>query len=184
MDLCGQGFKKKSHLWFSRVQHASNIEKRGAGGGLITVRHIMLDGCSFWRTRYRFMLVLHVLSVNVPQHVWFRTYLGMSKTPPFVYIIYIYIYIDLGSFTTNFDFFWAKSDAQKAGFSFWCYAWWPPSHHWEALEPLEVQRQQFIIASTCCHLIPCLFMSFLLFLFVWLHDSEKHVSKGQFFRLP
>ena len=28
----GKASKKNSHLRFSRVQHASNIEKRGAGG--------------------------------------------------------------------------------------------------------------------------------------------------------
>ena len=47
LTCAGKASKKNSHLCFSRVQHASNIDKRGQGGGLIAVRHIVSDGCFF-----------------------------------------------------------------------------------------------------------------------------------------
>ena len=47
LTCAGKASKKNSHLCFSRVQHTSNIDKRGAGGTLVMVRLITSDGCFF-----------------------------------------------------------------------------------------------------------------------------------------
>ena len=54
--------KKQPFVFQPRATRKQHWE-RGAGGGLIAVRHIMLDGCFFWRTRY----VIHFVFVNPSQ---------------------------------------------------------------------------------------------------------------------
>ena len=100
--------KKQPFVFQPRATRKQHWE-RGAGGGLITVRHKMLDGCFFWRTRYFWPMGENTveLMLTVPLNVreksgyqwftvclsfflkgpsWFMPSLFPSKAPVFYFV--------------------------------------------------------------------------------------------------